>query len=545
MTKTGTAFDETSAGPENSTHDRAKGAKSGRFFDSEPPPDPRFKDWEPNPSEIAAQVASEDFPLSELPAPICEAVEAAAQLVRVPKEMAAASAFTAISTAVQLFFSVRRDAHLVGPCSLFMLTVADPSERKTTVDKLFMQSLRDYDMWKKAEYKAALKQYKALHKNWEEAGKDLKGKQHEPAILTYYETEPEPPRPRALLIEQATTEAIRAAFQDFPAHTITSNEGGNVFGGHSMQIDRLQDALATFNKLWDGGPLKATTKTAGTVDIDVAHLTMGIMLQPAVLEQLAGKAGGLAKGIGFFARFLVAQPESLVGGRLYRNNAGIPEAVTKFNATLLRILDSWEPKFDKFGRLTTPELSFDDHAMLKWVNFHDDIELKMGRGKPYHEIREVAGKAAEQVARLACCFHVFRLVHGHTGDLTQIAPGSAPPIDRDSMVAACAVVGWYLEEALRVTSDQAEPPEVHDARILERYLVRLQEEGGDTNVRIPYAPTVRDVSRNGPIRDKKRLNSAIEVLIDCERAKTIRTERNSVQIALSPYVLRDVYDVWK
>ncbi|MFG1377893.1 YfjI family protein [Xanthobacter autotrophicus] len=543
MVKIGTTFDATSANPEDSTLDRVKGAKSGRFFDSEPPPDPLFKDWEPEPSEIAAQVATDDFPVLELPAPIREAVEAAADLVRVPKEMAAASAFTAISTAVQLFFSVRRDAHLVGPCSLFMLTVADPSERKTTIDKLFMQSLRDYDMRKKAEYKTELKRYKAQHKNWEEAGREMKGKQHEPAVLAYYETEPEPPRPRALLIEQATIEAIRAAFQDFPAHTITSNEGGNVFGGHSMQLDRLQDALATYNKLWDGGPLKATTKTAGTVDIDVAHLTMGIMLQPAVLEQLASKAGGLAKGIGFFARFLVAQPESLVGGRLYRNNAGIPEAVTKFNATLLRMLDSWEPKFDKFGRLKTPELSFDEHAMLKWVNFHDNIELKMGRGKSYHEIREVAGKAAEQVARLACCFHVFRLVHGHTGDLTQIAPGSAPPIDRDSMVAACAVVSWYLDEAQRLTSDQAEPPEIHDARTLEAYLVRLWEGRGGATAVTPYAPTVRDVGHCGPIRDKKRLISAIEVLVDCERAKTIKGARNKVQIALSPYVLRDVYDV--
>lgn len=529
-----------------STSEKSTRSEAGHFWGSEPAPDPRFKDWEPEPSEIAAQVATDDFPARELPTPIYEAVEAAADLVRVPKEMAAASAFTAISTAVQLFFSVRRDAHLVGPCSLFMLTVADPSERKTTVDKLFMQSLRDYDMRKKAEYKTELKRYKAQHKNWEEAGKELKGKQHEPAVLAYYKTEPEPPRPRALLIERATIEAVRAAFQDFPAHTITSNEGGAVFGGYAMQLDRLQDALSTYNKLWDGGPLKATTKTAGTVDIDVAHLTMGVMLQPAVLEQLAGKAGGLAKGIGFFARFLVAQPESLVGRRMYRNNAGIPEAVTKFNTTLLRMLDFWQPAFDKFGRLTTLELSFDERAMLKWVNFHDDIELKMGRGKSYHEIREVAGKAAEQVARLACCFHVFRLVDDHTGDLAGIGP--IPPIDRDSMVAACAVVSWYLEEALRLTSDQAEPPEIHDARTLEAYLVRLYEEGfanRSADAEKHATPTIREVSRNGPLRNRDRLSRAINVLVECERAKKLTGSRNSERIALSPYVLRDVYDVLK
>jgi putative DNA primase/helicase len=57
----------------------------------------------------------------------------------------ASSALAALSLAVQAHADVRRAEKLQGPTGLFLLTVADSGERKSTCDGFFMQAIRDYE----------------------------------------------------------------------------------------------------------------------------------------------------------------------------------------------------------------------------------------------------------------------------------------------------------------------------------------------------------------------------------------------------------------
>jgi hypothetical protein len=85
------------------------------------------------------------FPIEALPPKIRAAVEAAKALTQAPEALIVSSALAAVSLAVQAKYDVRRNSHLVSPCSLYFLTIAESGERKTTVDRLFMVPFEQFE----------------------------------------------------------------------------------------------------------------------------------------------------------------------------------------------------------------------------------------------------------------------------------------------------------------------------------------------------------------------------------------------------------------
>jgi putative DNA primase/helicase len=80
-----------------------------------------------------------------LPALLRDAALEAHSFVQAPLALAACSARSALSLAAQGLVNVRRDHHLVGPVSLYLLAVAESGERKTTCDTIFSCALRQWE----------------------------------------------------------------------------------------------------------------------------------------------------------------------------------------------------------------------------------------------------------------------------------------------------------------------------------------------------------------------------------------------------------------
>lgn len=78
-----------------------------------------------------------------LPEPIRAAVEEVAGFVKAPLPMVASSALAALSLAIQAHVDVSRAARLQGPAGLFLLTIADSGERKSTCDGFFTKPIRE------------------------------------------------------------------------------------------------------------------------------------------------------------------------------------------------------------------------------------------------------------------------------------------------------------------------------------------------------------------------------------------------------------------
>ena len=109
------------------------------------------------PQSLNAQAEFEDYPLDALPEAIRNAVQEVAGFVKAPVAMVAQSALTALSLAAQTQADVKRADKLHGPVGLFLLTIADSGERKSTCDGFFTKSIRDYEQAQAEANKPQLK----------------------------------------------------------------------------------------------------------------------------------------------------------------------------------------------------------------------------------------------------------------------------------------------------------------------------------------------------------------------------------------------------
>jgi hypothetical protein len=147
------------------------------------------------------------------------------------------------------------------------------------------------------------------------------------------------------------------------------------------------------------------------------------------------RAGTLPRGTGFIARFLIAWPGSTQGTRAYRPAPEAMPQVMLFQPRICQLL-AQPLATDVQGCLTPAVLELSLQAHAGRIRFHDEVEGELGARGAFRSVRDVAAKAAENVARLAALFHV--LEHGASGT---IASGE--------IRAAACIVGWHLNEARR------------------------------------------------------------------------------------------------
>lgn len=118
---------------------------------------------------------STDYPVHRLPGIIGQAVQEVADYTQAPVALVAASALSAVSAVVQTYFSVSRNSKLHGPASLFLLTVAESGERKSSVDGLFMQPIRDWEAQQRQEKRLRDEEYQREWQAWESAKPEERG----------------------------------------------------------------------------------------------------------------------------------------------------------------------------------------------------------------------------------------------------------------------------------------------------------------------------------------------------------------------------------
>jgi hypothetical protein len=115
------------------------------------------------------------FPVGALGTMIEEAVIEFQGYGKQPLSMIAGSALATASLACQGLADVGRDSQNIGPISLSLLTIAESGERKSSLDKAFSKSLRDWEREKADEMKADIKKSIADHSDWEAKRNGLLG----------------------------------------------------------------------------------------------------------------------------------------------------------------------------------------------------------------------------------------------------------------------------------------------------------------------------------------------------------------------------------
>jgi putative DNA primase/helicase len=484
----------------------------------------------PEPQPLTTRIDPELYPLDALPDTLRAAVEEVQGFVQAPVPLVASSALGALSLACQAYADVQRAEKLQGPAGLFLLTIADSGERKTTCDGFFTSTIRQYQEEQAELLKPVVKEYRAALAAWEakrdgilSAIKDAakRGKDTEVlrAELALHQTvEPEAPRAPRLLLGDETPESLAWTLaHHWPSAGVVASEAATVLGSHGMGKDSVMRNLGLLNTLWDGGSLSIGRRTSECFTVRGARLTMALQVQEATLREFLEKSGALARGSGFLARFLIAWPESTQGQRSFIEAPANWPHLAAFHRRIAAILNQSVPVNGE-GALTPVMLTFAPEAKAAWIAFHDAIESELTDGGELHDVRDVASKAADNAARLAALFHVFE---GMGGD-----------IGLNAFEGASRIAAWHLSESRRFFGELALPAELADAVRLDDWLIeygRRERTGfiGKNHVR-----------QHGPLRDKERLDAAIRELSELGRVR-LEKEGKRLTIHLNP-LLRGV-----
>jgi putative DNA primase/helicase len=476
----------------------------------------------PDPQPLTAKIDPEPYPLDALPDTIRAAVEEVAGFVKAPIPMVASSALAAMSLACQGHIDAKRAEKLHGPVSLFLLTIADSGERKSTCDGFFTSAIRQYQEEQAEAMKPAIKEYQAAIAAWEaerdgilSAVKDA-GKKGKPTdklrgdLAQLQQDKPEPPRvPRLILGDETPENLAWGLAKQWPSAGVLSSEAGVVFGSHGMGKDSAMRNLALLNVLWDGGAHSIGRRTSESFTVRGARLTMGLMVQEMTLREYFSKSGGLARGTGFLARFLVAWPESTQGQRPFTEAPANWPHLAAFHRRIAAILNQPAP-IDEDGALTPAMLSLAPDAKAAWVEYHDAIESELASGGELYDVRDVASKSADNAARLAALFQQFE--HGMGG-----------AVGLDSFERASRITAWHLSEARRFFGELALPAELADAARLDSWLIE------HCRRERTHMVGKNHVRQHGPLRDGARLDTAIRELAELDR---LRLEKDGKRLTI-------------
>jgi len=484
------------------------------------------------PKPLFIEEPSEPYPYANLPGGIREAVREVTKFVKCPYALASCSALSALSIAGQGLVDVRRAEKLEGPTSLYFLAIAESGERKTTVDNYFSRIISDWENEQQEKGKPLLRDYKAAHDAWaakregllltiKNSSKTKKSTTDLENKLSDLEREkPIPPKVPRILFGDSTPEALALSLaQVWPSSGMLSSEAGVVFGSHSMNRESIMRNLSMLNCLWGGETFKVDRKTSDSFSVQGARLTMGLAVQPDTIRSFIDSTNGLARGSGFLARFLFARPESTQGTRMYEEPPPNWPSLFKFHTRILRLLDS-PLKFNKQEGLTPVMLEFSTQAKAAWVRFHDDVETELTPHGEMANIRDIASKAADNVARVAALFHLYEV-------------GLAGEISEKHVLNAREVVVWHLFEALRFLNGIGNSIESRNAMILDSWLINYCQQHGVGRV------STRDIRRTGPncLRGKGKLNPPLEELAAFDRVRVVK-DGNRTMIEVNPALLR-------
>jgi hypothetical protein len=240
-----------------------------------------------------------------------EPAEAIARATEAPVALCAASVLASAALAAQ----GHRDAETLNgtaPASLFLLTVAESGERKSTADRLAMRGVRDFEADLRADYETERDLWRDAHEVWKAPRAKILGDKKADAASKRADLQALGPEPQAPLKPHivASAPTIEGIVKHLPelrgSLGIMTEEGGALIGGHSMKAENRLATCASFSAMWDGAPLDRWRAGDGVEVYTGRRFSAHILVQPVAAEALL--ADPMANGQGLVARFLTCRP---------------------------------------------------------------------------------------------------------------------------------------------------------------------------------------------------------------------------------------------
>lgn len=436
------------------------------------------QDW-PEPELLAIDEGiPAEFPISALPLMMREAAVDIQKGTKAPPAMAAASVLAASSFAVQNHFDVAFKGGTRCPLSLMIMTIAASGERKSSVDRLALIGVHDYQKQKHREYEKREKEILEAKK----AGLD---------------PSPSLPEPSAILANATLQGIYRSFHEGQPSLALFSDEGGEFLGGHSMKSENRLGSLAGLSKFWDGTnlsyKLRGTGQKSETLRARAPRLAVHLQAQPVAIMPFL--ADPLARGQGLLARMLIHKPASRIGKRQQSYEEWCTDVMTTaIKSFALRIEDKASLPFSRNedGEVERLLITLEPEADRALYNYAEEIERQLAPSGDFAGRSDLINKMAEQAVRIAGVFAAF---------------DGWKSVNEERMRGAIDVASYFLSETIRLArlAPQQQEEGLNDAMTIARW---LHERGGkETNTNL-------NNSLPNHLRRKKARERPLELLVD-------------------------------
>jgi replicative DNA helicase len=238
-----------------------------------------------------------------------------------------------------------------------------------------------------------------------------------------------PALPR-LLADDATPEALTSLLAEQGGRLGLFSDEGEVFNMMAGRYSTAGPNLAVYLKGHVGSPIRVDRKGRDAEYIESPALTLGLTVQPEVLESVMAIQG--ARGRGLLGRFLWSVPLSNMGTR----DADPPAMLADIEA---RYVEETKVLVGSLAEWTDPvPLVFTEDARTALIGYQRALEPRLGPRGDLDHISDWASKLVGHVARIAGLLHLA----------TNVRTGWSAPVERDTVDDAIHIGNHLIDHAL-------------------------------------------------------------------------------------------------
>ncbi|EJS8004581.1 DUF3987 domain-containing protein [Salmonella enterica] len=386
------------------------------------------------------------YPVDKFPPVMSELIDTLHDDSQIPMEIIGNAVLAAASMACQSLVDLEL-SHNTTPelCSLYLLTLAESGEGKTTINKQVMAPFYEFMDELYADYEHRLFKYKGEVELWrikkkvlerevssaykhpdEEEGESVEEK--EKKVRLHIDNEPQKPKRLTLIYEDTTLKALTDGMDVCSHGGLISDEAIIFFKGYT------NDKFGILNKGWEGG-VYAHKRADGTDTLIKPCLTVSLMTQPRVAKDYFRKGEGIAKDVGFLARFLFSEAKSTIGNRTDNTDFSRSRKCLNIFHDRIRALLSQQKEYITSNKFSKKTLTLSAKALAVKKQFGNEINDKIGLESSH--IKEILSKSGTNAARIAAIFHCF-----NDNSNNEISP--------EHMTDACDIMRWYNEQAKKL-----------------------------------------------------------------------------------------------
>jgi replicative DNA helicase len=454
-----------------------------------------------SPIPLTRTIPIPDFPVDSLPEAIADMVQAVGEATQTDPAMAGTSALSALAACAGGHAEIEVRRGWREPLCIYAVTIAAPGERKSAVQMMMTRPLIDVEgelvakglaarseaeTRKQIATKAAERQRNAAA-NAEGIDREVRlADAIGAAALADAIEVPAIPR---LLADDITAEAAGTVLAEQNGRlAIISAEGGvfDIIAGRYSKLPNMDLWL----KGHSGDPVKVDRKGRPPEHIRRPALTLGLMIQPSVLDGLAGNRE--FRGRGLLARFLYAFPQSKVGRRQIAPPPVSDEIQKAYSANLTRLASGL------VGWASDPAvLILSEEAKQAITAIEQAVEPTLAGDGELAQLADWGAKFVGAVARITGILHLA--LHGPDA-------GVRTPIAAATVHAAHRVGSYYKACATRAFAEMGADALTSDAIYLLHRIKQLNES--------EFSERDMHVATQSRFKTKDALQPALSRLVD-------------------------------